>query len=574
MYKREEVVYTSGRSLVHRSRGADGRRYALKSAPRRVGGFGISHEAMVTATLRDRLGDSGVRGLLLPVSTFAEDDRLVLVFPWIEFGDLETALSKDASREPPVVAIGCEEAFLWRMAGDLCAGLAAIHALGVCHRDVKPSNCLLIGADGSAALSDFGVGLVCCQEPSTLPRAGAERSCCASSSVLVERVGTAAFMAPEVSTRAVHALPSMQVLKENATTITATCIACFDRLRIAAAADVFSLGVSLLAIAAAPVFCARGFAFDPGSAWSLLLRSMCERDPSVRPSAADALAVCERCSGAGRRPCRPVSWHGEGISPVSGSRTGGERSAIPISVPLVEEALRGESQARQRSSSANGVCVAPSATLGRGAARVRVKRTTDADALAVRALAHSDAPDLTPLPTPELLFSVLHHWHPEARGVEVSPPPSTSDRDAACVIETPDHVRVEDDARRAAAQRRSMASSVIIPTSTGALPGTRASVSRGLPRARSTFPLPVKGSVGFVDADSSLPHAAARAASQTGPLAQVAVRHAAALPVPSTRQVVSFSDSESTQRELLQRDAESRRARRRELAVALMEKLP
>ena len=578
MYKKEEVVYTSGRSLVHRSRGADGRRYALKSAPRRVGGFGIVHEAIVTAALRDRVADRGVRGFLLPVSTFAEDDRLVLVFPWIELGDVETALSKDASREPPLVAIGFEEAFLWRMASDLCAGLATIHALGVCHRDVKPSNCLLIGADGSAALTDFGVGLVCCQEPSTSPRAGADRldrSCCASSSDLIERVGTAAFMAPEVAAHAVRALPSMPRLvrsgrnehvlrsgKENATTITATCNACFDKLSLAAAADVYSLGVSLLAIAAAPIFCARGFAFEPGSAWSLLLRSMCERDPVDRPSAADALAMCERCSGAGP----PVSRRGEVISPLHGSTIGGERSAIPVAVPLVEEALREDSQARPRS--ANTYCrrVAPSATLGT-AARVRVKRNTDTDALALRTLARSDAPDSRLLPTPELLSSVLRY--PDADGVEALPPPSFSDWDVACVIETPDHVRVEDNARRATAQRRSAASSVIMPTAT-AHPGTSGGVSRGLPHARSTSTM----SVGFMDADSSLPHAAARAASETGPLAPVAVHDVAAVPAHATRHVVSFSDSESTQRALLQRDVETRRARRRELAVALMEKLP
>ena len=39
---------------------------------------------------------------------------------------------------------------------DLCEGLDSVHAAGIVHRDVKPEN-ILIGADGHAVLSDFGI---------------------------------------------------------------------------------------------------------------------------------------------------------------------------------------------------------------------------------------------------------------------------------------------------------------------------------------------------------------------------------------------------------------------------------
>ena len=55
-------------------------------------------------------------------------------------------------------------------------GLAAIHELGFIHRDVKPSN-ILVDEDGVAKLADFG-----------LARRGEA----------AEKVGTPAFMAPEV----------------------------------------------------------------------------------------------------------------------------------------------------------------------------------------------------------------------------------------------------------------------------------------------------------------------------------------------------------------------------------------
>jgi len=72
--------------------------------------------------------------------------RLVLVFPFLPF-DLETVLRKD--RLNPESA----KSHL----SDLFRALEFLHARGIIHRDVKPSNILLKTASGPAYLSDFGI---------------------------------------------------------------------------------------------------------------------------------------------------------------------------------------------------------------------------------------------------------------------------------------------------------------------------------------------------------------------------------------------------------------------------------
>ncbi len=68
-----------------------------------------------------------------------------------------------------------------RVGRDLARGLEEIHARGVVHRDVKPSNVLLMGDEGRAALTDFGVAR---EEGSEHTKTG-------------EVLGTPYYMAPE-----------------------------------------------------------------------------------------------------------------------------------------------------------------------------------------------------------------------------------------------------------------------------------------------------------------------------------------------------------------------------------------
>ena len=101
-----------------------------------------------------------------------QDDALYIVMQYVEGEDLkhlitrEGALPVDRARE---------------IAGQVLDGLRAIHAAGIIHRDIKPQN-VLIGRDGVARLTDFGVAQVA--EDSGMTTAGTT-------------VGTAAYMAPE-----------------------------------------------------------------------------------------------------------------------------------------------------------------------------------------------------------------------------------------------------------------------------------------------------------------------------------------------------------------------------------------
>ena len=78
-----------------------------------------------------------------------------------------------------------------RVLADVARGLAAVHAAGVLHRDVKPDN-VIVGADGRARIGDFG-----------LARSGPSPSARPDDTLAIGTpktavAGTPAYMAPEV----------------------------------------------------------------------------------------------------------------------------------------------------------------------------------------------------------------------------------------------------------------------------------------------------------------------------------------------------------------------------------------
>jgi TolB-like protein/Flp pilus assembly protein TadD len=100
-------------------------------------------------------------------------DELYLVMEWLEGEDLATRLSRAELGMGETLAVGRQ----------LAAALAAAHAAGIVHRDVKPSNVFLVGGRTDAVkLLDFGVAR----------RAGA-----ATLTTAGMLVGTPIYMAPE-----------------------------------------------------------------------------------------------------------------------------------------------------------------------------------------------------------------------------------------------------------------------------------------------------------------------------------------------------------------------------------------
>jgi serine/threonine protein kinase/Tol biopolymer transport system component len=101
----------------------------------------------------------------------AEDGRLFIAMSLCEGESLKEKLERGPL--PPEEAV--------RLAAGIAAGLAAAHARGVVHRDVKPGNVMIL-PDGQVKLVDFGIAKLA--EETRLTRAGSV-------------VGTASYLSPE-----------------------------------------------------------------------------------------------------------------------------------------------------------------------------------------------------------------------------------------------------------------------------------------------------------------------------------------------------------------------------------------
>ena len=136
-----------GMGIVHLAQGPDGRRVALK-------------------VLRPQIvGDQEARGRLArEVSSLTRVRspwiaEMLAADPWAEVPYVVTryvpglSLHDHVSSEGPVVG-----GDLYWLAGCLAEGLAAVHAVGVLHRDVKPGNVLMEGR--TPILIDFGLARV------------------------------------------------------------------------------------------------------------------------------------------------------------------------------------------------------------------------------------------------------------------------------------------------------------------------------------------------------------------------------------------------------------------------------
>ena len=241
-YRLEALLGEGAAGIVFRANGD----LALKIIrPERAGHGDVLErflrEARLARTVEDRH--------LVPILEAGEVDGLAyLAMPYMAGGSLAGRLLERGR-------LGLDETV--DLAAQLARGLDALHARGILHRDVKPSN-VLLAADGRAALADFGLARA--GDWTRLTREG-------------QLLGTALYLAPEL----------------------------IEGSEATPAADVYALGCVLYeCVAGRPPFGGRdaaevGFAHltetpeDPGALGEALLAAL-EKDPAARPPTAAALA--------------------------------------------------------------------------------------------------------------------------------------------------------------------------------------------------------------------------------------------------------------------------------------------
>jgi tRNA A-37 threonylcarbamoyl transferase component Bud32 len=220
--------------------------------------------AMREARIAARLQHPNAIGVF---DVVVQDDLPWLVMEYLPSRSLAALLAEHGPLHPVEAA---------RIGGKIAAALAAAHAAGITHRDVKPGN-VLIGHDGTVKLTDFGISRAV--GDGTLTEAG-----------MIS--GTPAYLAPEIA-------------RGDAPD---------------ARSDVFSLGATLYAMTEdrSPygptdnnlglIYRAATGKIDPPSRAGTLtgpLKRLLSNDPARRPTAAqtvDLLASDEGPTSAFRRP--------------------------------------------------------------------------------------------------------------------------------------------------------------------------------------------------------------------------------------------------------------------------------
>jgi len=231
----------------------------------------FARRAVQEARSAGRIRHPGAVTLFDVIPATADDSAVYLIMEYIEGATLGQHIQYQGRLPDPVVAgYGIQ----------LLDVLAAAHALGVVHRDVKPAN-IMITADGQVKLTDFGIAHVV--GDARLTRG--------------DVMGTQAYMAPEL----------------------------FDAQPITPAADLWALGATLYAATA-------GYGpFDRDTTAATLRAILLEDIPAPRCSPALAAAIAGLLQ---RDPARRATseaaraWLGQ-AAPLARQRRSDDRLAPP-----------------------------------------------------------------------------------------------------------------------------------------------------------------------------------------------------------------------------------------------------
>jgi serine/threonine-protein kinase len=198
-YTLSRVLGSGSMGTVYETRGPSGERLALKALYTEQGGTHADErrarflrEAAVCATI--------AHPNVVPVVDHGIDrvhDLPFLVMPLLEGEDLAALLDRVGRLEPDVAVALVVQA---------CEGLAAAHARGIVHRDVKPSNLFLESADSGrlvVKVTDFGLAKTGSGGPpgASLATGGSRRGGLTATGRFM---GTPQYVSPEQAVSAKH----------------------------------------------------------------------------------------------------------------------------------------------------------------------------------------------------------------------------------------------------------------------------------------------------------------------------------------------------------------------------------
>jgi serine/threonine-protein kinase len=223
-YELSRLLGSGAMGAVYEARGPSGDRVALKAL------FSAAEEDSPSAAERRArfLREAAVCATIdhphvVPVLDHGIDpahNLPFLVMPLLEGQDLAALLDRVGRLEPEIAVALIVQA---------CEGLAAVHARGIVHRDVKPSNLFLENASGSGRVvvkvTDFGLAKAYDAEGASAGAAAGKRGALTATGRFM---GTPQYVSPEQAVSAKH---------------------------VDVRSDVFSLAMSLYhALAGAPAF--------------------------------------------------------------------------------------------------------------------------------------------------------------------------------------------------------------------------------------------------------------------------------------------------------------------------------